>query len=190
MGVQVKRTYTITKDGQTHVFSSDEMQAATPDTNITIICAGPKCAQRAGKDSPATLTWNEEAIQKDASAIPDDFFRLLKLTIDPGSPKEFSFCGQQCCRDFLTYVYVPSKSPREQMPEQAEKLAELNPHLVQNRTNESPVAYKVDHATIKKAIDRDGPWSEDQKLVVQMPAVGVAALCQADTVPDATGFSE
>src|ERR1700721_400847 len=100
MGVQVKRTYTIKNDSwpDSFVFTQEEMQSAVTSTQIEITCAGPKCAQRAGKEPPATLTWNEEAIQKDASQIPDDFFRLLKLTVDPGSPKEFSFCGPSCVR--------------------------------------------------------------------------------------------
>lgn len=134
MPVTVDRKFLLEANGQTLVLSGEEMQAAKTETVITITCAGPKCQARNQRPEPFSVTWTEEEVAKDPLKLPDAFFGMIKLGVDPTKPQELVFCGPQCVRDYLQYSYMPPQPPRIALEnakkEQAGQLAELNPHLI------------------------------------------------------------
>ena len=143
MPVQVTREFVFTDDstGKKTVFSQKEVESFKSDTSVTLTCSGPRCQARHARPEPFTLTWKEEELAKNAEAMPDSFFQILKLGINTSPATELVFCSASCCKDFLTFSYCPPLSPREQRlrakQEQTEKLAELNPHLVR-KTYDTP----------------------------------------------------
>jgi hypothetical protein len=110
MGINGSRTITITGvDGR--VIVSTPTDKVGTETTFNVACDSPRCESRHGKKFE--LCWIEEEAAKNPDAVPDSFFHLLKIGVDPVSPKEFVFCSPRCVKDWLDYAYVPPQSPRE-----------------------------------------------------------------------------
>ena len=172
MPVKVDRSHVITgKDGQTFVFNDEEVKSHKINEEITLVCSGPRCAARAGKDSPFAITWRTEDVQNDPLKLPDSFYGLIKASFDTSKPNEEIFCSPSCLKDYVSYTYVPPTPPRVQIErakkEQAEQLARINPHL-----------------------PFDGqPTTEDLDAAVKEEVAGVtASVTQHDPCEDATGY--
>ena len=131
MGLTAAREITVrSADGSSLVVTAtDKIETAT---TFVVRCDGPRCGSRAVKGEPASVSWIEEKIAQ-GNPMPDAFFSLVKLVVNPDKPQEYSFCGPQCARDYLQYTYVPPQPPRIALEnakrEQAKELSELNPHL-------------------------------------------------------------
>jgi hypothetical protein len=134
MPVAVKRDYLVKSGENTYVFSQEELEKMTADTEITLTCSGPRCQARHARPQAFTLVWKEEELAKDPLKLPDEFFKVIKISINTSPATEFIFCGKECAKDWLTYEFVPPLSPREinerAKREQADQLAKLNPHLI------------------------------------------------------------
>lgn len=121
--------------------------AHATETKVTIICDGPKCAERhkvnainggASEGFPTTIVFFTEKMKSDPFSVPDAFFRLIEMVVDPGSRGTVTFCSMGCAKDYLTYVYQVPESPREQREKQIreaeldakKKAAESGPQLV------------------------------------------------------------
>jgi hypothetical protein len=107
-----RREVIIEKSGNIIVLEGTEKVEAL-ETQVKIICAGPRCAARHLRDTPVTIEFDEEKVKTNPTALPDDFARILKLTVNAFVPQEDAFCSPRCIKDFLDYTYVPPKSPRE-----------------------------------------------------------------------------
>jgi hypothetical protein len=82
----------------------------TSQTKITVTCDNPKC--------DAVVEWVAEEVEQNEEAVPEAFFRILKLTrsyIDPASGEKLNlcFCSAHCLIKWLQSCYKPSISPRE-----------------------------------------------------------------------------
>src|ERR1700758_1510025 len=173
MPVTVKREFVLTdNDGKTLVFSQKEVESLKSDTTITITCSGPRCQARNARPEPFTLSWNEEKLAQDPLSLADEFFKVLKLSVNTSPVTELIFCGPSCLRDYLTYTYMPPLSPREQneraKQEQAKQLAELNPHLkspaVEFHTKQKPpVTLPVHSGSVLRVV----PSDEESTVTVQ-----------------------
>jgi hypothetical protein len=62
---------------------------------------------------PTTVHFNEELVKADSNALPDEYARLIRLSLTPFAPQEIAICSAGCGKDYLTYIYVEGKSPRE-----------------------------------------------------------------------------
>lgn len=94
------------------VEATDKIQTKTP---VTMTCDGPKCGSRFQANNPTIVEWVEEEVQQHPELLPDAFWGFIRMGINPANPKELSFCGPQCAKDYLTYSYVAPKSYKEQM---------------------------------------------------------------------------
>jgi hypothetical protein len=135
VGLKASREITVrSADGSVTVLS--ETDKLEQSNTFVVACDGPKCASRRNVDAPVEVRWVDTDI-KDGTDMPEGFFSLIKITVNPVDPKEYSFCGPNCARDYLQYTYRPSQSPKallraeeEEKKKQAEELKTLNPHLV------------------------------------------------------------
>jgi hypothetical protein len=129
MPVKIEKSVYI-KDKEGHVTILTESDTVAENTDVTMTCDSARCASRHdGKH--VEISWNLEAIQKDANALSDDFYRLISLLLDSGNqkPTQKTFCSPQCVRDFLQYEYVSPLSPREQALLMAQnRQAEIEKH--------------------------------------------------------------
>lgn len=193
MSVIVDRKFIVkANDGKQYLFSQEEIDGMTTETNILIQCDGPKCASRNGLDSPRQVFWNQEEVQQNADKMPDDFFRIFKIGINPGNPIEVPFCGPQCAKDYIQYSYTPPKSPRETAAqakqELTDRLKELNPHLTSladGAVCES--VQKTDNSDLRKVVvnnENIPEWVPDQEANAVIDSLAI------DPVEDATGYSE
>lgn len=104
--------------------------AIASKTEIHVTCDGPHCGDN---NKPAfTFHWVQEEVQKDPTALPDPFFRQIRIVTNPEAPVEKAFCSALCVKDFFTYVYVTPQSPRER-----------NEQAVQNATVEAKKLLKM-----------------------------------------------
>lgn len=73
-------------------------------TSYNVVCDGPKCAARNGKDAATVAEWSTTS---QAANAPDLLRQWLTLVITPTTkPTEIWCCGPQCVKDFITYGYV------------------------------------------------------------------------------------
>jgi hypothetical protein len=106
----------LTKDGA--VLQPKDIKVTS---NVVWTCDSPRCAAR--HEKATELTWNEEEAQKDVLALPEGFFRIIKINYNPLDQNQaVAFCSPTCAKDYLTYVYFQPQTPKEQLAEQAEKL--------------------------------------------------------------------
>jgi len=83
-------------------------------------CSSGRCAARHGKKTE--LVWDETEAEKSITALPDGFFRLLKIAYDPlDQTKAADVCCVQCAKDWLIYDFVPPKLPRQILAEKESK---------------------------------------------------------------------
>jgi hypothetical protein len=80
-------------------------------THVSFQCDNPLCKKNFG-GVPRSFSWQEEKVQADADALPDDAFRILNVQLFDG--RKFAFCCRQCVGTALDML-GPLKSPREQM---------------------------------------------------------------------------
>lgn len=127
MPVTITKTVSI-KDKEGNISILTETDQIAESTDISAICDSSRCASR-HEGKPAEIAWNIEAVKEKAEALPDSFFRLLSLVINPRSQEQKVFCSAGCVRDFLQYDYVAPLSPREEAVLQANnQQAELAKH--------------------------------------------------------------
>lgn len=127
MPVTISRTVSIKdKDGNISILTETDQIAES--TDISAKCDSSRCASRHdGKTSE--VAWNIEEVKEKPDALPDSFFRLLSLIVNPRSQEQKVFCSAGCVRDFLQYDYVAPLSPREEAVLQANNAqAELAKH--------------------------------------------------------------
>lgn len=122
MSVLTNRTLLVETAGQKIVITDQDK--ATPETRYTVVCDSSRCASRHNQPAPQSVSWQQEIVDADINRMPDDFFRFMKLTVNYTPPKELQFCSGQCLKDFLTYDFVPAKSPRELDAEKVQKTDE------------------------------------------------------------------
>lgn len=117
MPVAITRTISIKdKDGNISILTATDQVAES--TDISAKCDSSRCASR-HDGKPKEIAWNIEEVKEKPDALPDDFFRLLSLVINPRSQEQKVFCSAGCVRDFLQYDYVTPLSPREEAVLQA-----------------------------------------------------------------------
>jgi hypothetical protein len=127
MPVAISKTISIKdKDGKISILTETDQIAES--TDISAKCDSSRCASR-HDGKTVEIAWNIEEIKEKAEALPDEFFRLLSLIINPRSQEQKVFCSAGCVRDFLQYDYVAPLSPREEAVLQAtNQQAELAKH--------------------------------------------------------------
>jgi hypothetical protein len=149
MGLAATREVTV-RSVNGSAFTITDTDKIETTTTYRVLCDGPRCASRRGQDTPVEVSWVEEEVQKDPLAMPDAFYRLIKMTVDPQKPREISFCGPQCAKDFFTYAYTEATPPRIALEntkrEQAKELAEMNPKVAKAILDAAP--------TIRMAFDK------------------------------------
>ena len=79
-------------------------------TVITVTCDNPKCGN--------VITWVQEDVGKNEDSLPEEFFRLLRVTRsynnEGGNQSSlYDFCCAFCGSKYLVSAYVPSVSPKE-----------------------------------------------------------------------------
>ena len=122
-----------TKDG-TVLQPSD----ITVDQKVVFVCDSRRCGSRHGV--PTEIVWDEGEATKDIKALPDAFFRLIKIMPNPMDQTEaLGFCSAQCGKDWLTYEYQPPRTGRAILKEAEDKQmvlpfpeAPLNPITAQS----------------------------------------------------------
>ena len=96
----------------------------TVKSNARFECDSPRCAARHGETT--VREWSEDDALKSPDALPDAFFRLIKIMPNPINQDEAKgFCSVQCCKDWLTYAYVPPKTGKQIMKDTVESAAQL-----------------------------------------------------------------
>jgi len=143
MPVTINRTLSIKdKDGNISILTETDQIAES--TDISAKCDSSRCASRhAGK--PVEIAWNIEEVKEKPDALPDSFFRLLSLVINPRSQEQKVFCSAGCVRDFLQYDYVAPLSPREEAVLQAtNQQAELAKHRPKTNVIQFPTKPAVE----------------------------------------------
>lgn len=123
---------------------------------VSWACDSPRCAARHGKTTE--FTWDELEASKTVDALPDGFFRLIKIMTNPLNQDEaYGFCSVQCCKDFLTYQYQSPKSGRQILAEK-EKAAQLVLPFP-----EPP----IDPVSVVPLQDTGDPWSTSEQGAAQ-----------------------
>lgn len=137
MPVTVTRTISITdKEGNISILTESDQIAES--TDILARCDSSRCASRHG--NTVEIVWNVEAIKEKSDALPDAFFRMISLILDPRNQTQKVFCSAGCARDFLQYDYVAPLSPREEAVLQAtNQQAELAKHRPKTTIIQFPV---------------------------------------------------
>lgn len=127
MPVTVTKNVSI-KDKEGHISILTETDQIAESTDVEATCDSSRCANR-HDGKVVKVAWNIEQVKEKAEALPDVFFRLLHLIIDPRNQVQKVFCSSGCARDFLQYDYIEPLSPREEAVLQANnELAELAKH--------------------------------------------------------------
>lgn len=112
MPVTISRNVYI-KDKEGKVLILTETDQISEDTDISAVCDSSRCASR-HDGKTVEIAWNIEAVKAKPEALPDSFFRLLSLIVDPKTQGQKVFCSAGCVRDYLQYDYVAPLSPREE----------------------------------------------------------------------------
>lgn len=105
-------TVITTQDGTEIVVNEDEDKI---DAHVTLTCDSPKCQSRHEIDKPVTIEVDEAKAKVDPLSVPETFWQSIKIVPDPRRDFAMWFCSSQCTKDFLTYTYVPPKTPREML---------------------------------------------------------------------------
>lgn len=118
MGAEVTRDETVLKlqNGQTIVLGPNDVINQDREVEITLTCDNPKC-RRSKTNSPTTITVDQKKAAADPLAVPESFSHSIKVVADPYVDQALWFCCAPCAKDYLTYNYVPPKTPRERMEE-------------------------------------------------------------------------
>lgn len=115
MSVVIDKTVVVTtKDGQKIILQAEDQ--VDVEQVVTLTCDNPKCRQ--GKDgTPTTFVVDELKAREDPLSIPETFSHSIKVVPDPYIDAALWFCCAKCTKDYLTYSYVPPKTPRERLEE-------------------------------------------------------------------------
>jgi len=117
MPVVVNRTISIKdKDGNISILTETDQIAENADVCAT--CDSSRCASR-HDGKTVEVTWNLEDVKENSKALPDAFFRLISVILNPRQQETRVFCSAGCARDFLQYDYVTPLSPNEEAVIQA-----------------------------------------------------------------------
>jgi hypothetical protein len=127
MPVTVTKNVSI-KDKEGNISILTETDQIAESTDIDATCDSSRCDTRHNGEV-VKVAWNIEQVKEKAEALPDGFFRLIHLIIDPRNQVQKVFCSAGCARDFLLYEYFDPLSPREEAVLQANNAqAELEKH--------------------------------------------------------------
>ena len=75
-------------------------------------CDSIRCAARHGET--VKLSWDQTETDKDPSKYPEDFFKTIMIHPNPLDVEEVvAFCSAQCVKDYLTYMYITPKGPKQ-----------------------------------------------------------------------------
>lgn len=142
MPVNITKSISI-KDKDGHISILTETDQIAESTDISATCDSSRCASR-HDGKPVKVAWNIEEVKEKPDALPDNFFRLLSLVINPRSQEQRVFCSAGCARDFLQYEYVTPLSPREEAVLQAtNQQAELAKHRPKTKIIQFPTESPV-----------------------------------------------
>lgn len=120
MPATVKQTLVVEVNGEKIVIT-DESKILSQSQSVSVICDSPRHEARFGNRLP--LIWNEQEAAKDVNNLPDGFFQLIKLQPNPLDQNHaLVFCGAQCCKDWLTYCYVPFPTAKQLLEKEKESL--------------------------------------------------------------------
>jgi hypothetical protein len=157
MPVAISKTISVKdKDGNISILTETDQIAES--TDVEAICDSSRCASR-HDGKVVKVAWNIEQIKEKAEALPDIFFRLLHLIIDPRNQVQKVFCSPGCVRDFLQYDYTEPLSPREEAVLQANNAqAELAKHRPKTNIIQFPTKPVVEVVPPAPIItDKPGP---------------------------------
>lgn len=125
-------------------------------------CSSKRCAARHGKTTE--LVWDETEAEKSVLALPEGFFKLLKIAFDPlDQTQAADVCSVQCAKDWLTYDFIPPKLPRQILAEkEAKDAAQLSLPFPEPPLNpitaESDATGFVDSCGAAQFQDTGDPW--------------------------------
>jgi hypothetical protein len=114
MSMIVSRAAIYTREtGEEVRLTEKEIESLRDDNTYVITCDGPRCASNHAADEAVFVVLNDEQSRKNAEAVPDEFFRFIKVQPVPNEDKLAEFCSRKCLTDYLVYAYVLPQSPRE-----------------------------------------------------------------------------
>lgn len=116
MGIKVTREFALEQGDKTIVFNP-EVDKIAESRAIGLICDSPRCAARHGGKT-TFLTWDEVQAEKDPASLPPGFSDIIKIYPDPLNAEYAVYvCSVSCAKDYLTYGYVPAKTPQQRLAE-------------------------------------------------------------------------